>query len=68
MIGHPLGHRLTVTLEAAELRQFDTHIPRIIFNDRTGRDLGLMNIQSHDSLVQCHQFHRSFLLHEMSNG
>jgi len=64
----PLRHRLTVTLESAELGQLDTRLASLIFRDRTGRDLRLMNVQPDDPLVQFRQFHPPFLSRKVTNG
>jgi hypothetical protein len=66
--GHPLRHRLAITLETTKLGQLDARLASLIFCDRTGRDLRLMNIQPDDTLVQFRQFHPSLLSRKVTNG
>ena len=66
--GHPLGQRLPVPLEAAELGQLNRHVSRLILDNRTDRDLRLMHVQPNHALVERHQFHRGLLSHKMING
>ena len=66
--GHPLRHRLAVTLETTKLGQLDTRLAGLIFRDRTGRDLRLVNVQPDDPFVQLRQFHPPFLSRKVTNG
>jgi hypothetical protein len=55
--GGPIGQGSTVAFEGAKLALLDTHRPVWLFEDGAGGDLGLVNVQSDDTLVNRGNLH-----------
>lgn len=53
----PLRQRPAIALECTKLPMLDTYTAVRLFDQRTRRDLGLMDIQADHALEQCYQFH-----------
>jgi len=53
----PLGQRTPIPFECTELPLFDKRRAVCLFDDRAGRNLRLMHIESDHTLVKRYQFH-----------
>ena len=65
---HPLGQCLSIPLECAKLPLCDLYLAVWRFNDRTGRDLRLVNIQPDDAFIDGNKFHTASFGNILDSG